>query len=390
MEDSRLTGGRVKRLAFLVLLIACSVRIAHAEPGADIPALRSYLAAHWQTPEDYVISKFKDHDIVFVGEYHRIRHDPELIQALIPRLYQAGIYNLGFEFGTVEDQAEIDRLVTSPVYDEALARRIMFHSLVSWGYQEYLDVYRAAWTLNHKLPKGAPRFRIVGLMYRPNWPALKDGDTPENRRKVWTKGPGDAFMAQVILDEFVAKNQKALVYCGIHHAFTSFRQPNLGYRDGRVGNIIYDKIGARTMTIFLHAPWPSSLGWNAPEVKPVGGAIDEVMQGFRDTRVGFDVAASPFGKLTATDTIYAEGHPNFTLADLADGYIFQKPLRAYEGVRVDPQFITDENFQEALDYLANPEARRWLTTPEKLRNAMQEDADMNRRFRHLWQQPTKP
>jgi hypothetical protein len=41
-----------------------------------------YITTHYQTPEEYLISKFKDHDIVFLGEWHRISHDPELIRRL--------------------------------------------------------------------------------------------------------------------------------------------------------------------------------------------------------------------------------------------------------------------------------------------------------------------
>ena len=52
--------------------------------------LLGYLEKNFRTPEDYVLSKFKDHEIVFIGEYHRIRHDVLLIQHLIPLLYKSG------------------------------------------------------------------------------------------------------------------------------------------------------------------------------------------------------------------------------------------------------------------------------------------------------------
>jgi len=53
--------------------------------------LLGYLKQNHKSPEDYVLAKFKDHQIVFVGEYHRIKHDAEFIQHLIPRLYEEGI-----------------------------------------------------------------------------------------------------------------------------------------------------------------------------------------------------------------------------------------------------------------------------------------------------------
>lgn len=244
-------------LASLMVLIF----VPSLAPPADLPqhdpkvveSLKSYLRSHYMTPEDYVISKFQDHDIVFLGEFHRIKHDPELVQALIPRLYKAGVYNLGFEFGAVEDQAEVDRMLSAPVYDLAIARKSLFHTLPVWGYKEYLDVYRAAWRLNHSLPPGAPRFRVVNLNL--TYPAEKKVDD-------------DAYMAKVVLEQIVSRKQKALVYCGMHHAFTRYHQPRydfekgklLGMNDQRMGNLVYQKIGNRAMTIFLHSPWVSSKG----------------------------------------------------------------------------------------------------------------------------------
>jgi hypothetical protein len=92
--------------------------------------LVQYLKNYGKSPEDYVVEKFQDYDIVFIGESHRVKHNLELIYNLIPRLYQAGVYNLGIEFGTDEYQDEVDRLITAEEYDEDLARLIMFKCYV--------------------------------------------------------------------------------------------------------------------------------------------------------------------------------------------------------------------------------------------------------------------
>jgi thioredoxin-related protein len=120
--------------------------------------LAAYLTSHWRSPEDYVVEKFSKYDIVFVGEIHRVKHDVELIHNLIPRLYKAGVYNLGIEFGRYEDQDKVDRLITADKYDEDLARWLQFKQFVGWGYKEYEDIYRKAWELNKSL-----RFYLLGL-----------------------------------------------------------------------------------------------------------------------------------------------------------------------------------------------------------------------------------
>jgi hypothetical protein len=373
-------------LVIVTLLALPFATSAQTIKVANEQQLVGFLNEHQQSPEEYVLTKFQNHDIVFLGEYHRIKHDVELVQALIPRLYAAGIHNLGFEFGTFDDQAQLDALIKAPVYDETLARTILFHNMPTWGYREYLDIYRAAWKVNRSLPVGAPRFRVVNLTYRPNWSVLQGERTPEVMSKVWYKGDPDAYMAQVVLREFVSKNEKALIYCGIHHAFTRYRQPIYDFVKGqlvrlnneRMGNLVYEHIGSRAMTIYLHAPWVSSKGWDASEVRPVNGVMDKVMLELKNTRIGFDIVGTPFASLPANDTYYTLGYPSFKLADFADGYIYQKAFRDYLGVTADPQFVTQSNLQEAIANLASPEARTQLTSPEQFLRAMQEDADMSR------------
>ncbi len=174
--------------------------------------LVQYLKTHWKTPEEYVVEKFSNYNIVFIGEYHRIKHDVELIHKLIPYLYKAGVYNLGIEFGAYEYQNKVDLLLTADKYNEDLARWLMFKFASFWGYKEYMDIYRKAWELNKSLPKNSPKFRVVNLNYIPNWRALKKEMTPELWKKVWHKGDSDEHMAKVIIKEFIDKGQKALIY----------------------------------------------------------------------------------------------------------------------------------------------------------------------------------
>ena len=88
----------------LHLSLGCSGQPANdAAIAARVDTLQSYLAEHYQTPEDYVISKFADHDIVFLGERHRLKHDVALVQDLIPLLHDAGVYHLGIEFARWAD-----------------------------------------------------------------------------------------------------------------------------------------------------------------------------------------------------------------------------------------------------------------------------------------------
>jgi hypothetical protein len=378
----------------LAVVISCSP-FPELHPAAqnNDNALSAYLTEDWTTPEDYIVSKFKDHDIVFIGEMHYIKHDPLLIQAVIPKLYQAGIYNLGMEFANFSDQEKIDRLTTGRRYDQDLARQILFDMFTTWGYQEYMDIFRAAWTVNRSLAKGAPRFRVVGLNYSPNYKLLTgpiDQLTAEQRKAVFYMGDDDAVMARVILKEFIDKNQKALIYSGINHALTHYRQPIYNFENKklirlnneRMGNYIYRKIGSRAFLIFLHSPWPSRQSQSpVGSVSPGNGKIDSVMAQFPNQRVGFDVAGTPFGQLRDSKAFYGLGHDDFKLEDFCDGYIYQMPFKNYQGVTTDPHFITKNNFAAAVQGILNFEARKNYKKPEDLIRVMRSLADIPGRFK---------
>src|SRR5436853_6984792 len=95
-------------LALFVLLSTASLAYqAPTAPSAAEQRAADYVAAHYQRPEEYVVGKFKDHDIVFAGEAaHLHRQSALFLQRLIPMLYRAGVRNLCYEMSLADDQAE--------------------------------------------------------------------------------------------------------------------------------------------------------------------------------------------------------------------------------------------------------------------------------------------
>ena len=381
-----------------LLLPNCSTSQKVPLPKLD-RALKSelvtWLDANALPPEEYVISKFRNHDIVFLGENHRIRHDPVLVQNLIPLLYRAGVRNLGIEFATAASQREIDSLLTGPVYDPGLAGKIFWDAWPWWGYQEYIDILRAAWRLNSTLPGDSPRFRVVGLNARMYWRHMwsqEDRNDPEIRKMIFPDGPSDQVMAETIRREILAHGEKALVYCGHNHAYTRYQQPNYDVEQGvlkgltsdRTGNLIYKEIGDRAFLIILHSPWPSATGYDDPEVYPADGVIDAVFAGLppEKRRAGFDVINSPFGRLPAATSYWSHATDDFRLDMYCDGWIYQKPLSQYEGVTVVPGWFNEGNRLQAIEQLANPDPRvkNRDRTVESLTEALASDTDLTRRF----------
>ena len=66
-------------IPFILIII-----IAFSCNKAEEKDLVRYLQQEGQSPENYIISKFKDHDYILLGENHRIKHDVDLVARLIP------------------------------------------------------------------------------------------------------------------------------------------------------------------------------------------------------------------------------------------------------------------------------------------------------------------
>lgn len=362
----------------LGMLMALGVWLSPAAAQDKIPLpdldpatsseLKAYLDAHKVTPEAYIVGKFEDHDVVFLGETHCIKYAGELVQRLIPMLRESGVYTLAVEFGRRVDQPLIDSLLAAPAYDEMLAREIVFRQFLHHGMREYVDVFKAAWQANQGLGAGERPLWIVGINDAPDWSYVKtpeDRDKDEIKRKVW-HGESERDWAQVIVDK-AAAGDKVLVSCGMHHAFTEYRMPIVNQSTGefirhyneRAGNYVFAEIGKRAITIALHAPWPSEKA-ESYATYAVDGVIDALMHelGPEYYPVGFDTRGTPFGALGAgRNCLYTQGYDDLTLADWCDGYVFHAPISQYQGMTPIPDFVNADNLARAQQYTWNPKMR---------------------------------
>ncbi len=308
-----------------------------------------YLIAHFQLPEDYIASKFKDHQLVFLGEgVHGSKQNLLFLQKLIPRLYKAGVYNIGFEMICSDEQPEVDRLLAAKQYDNTKALTLLFHwdPAIGFAAQEYADVLRAAWTLNLSLPKSAPRFRIVGTDLRPDWGLVKPGDDFRTRNARWKAWAGsnqiarNVWMMGMMRHEFIEKGLKALIYTGLGHATLYVgrdQREETGLRFS-VAYLLHRSFGDRVTSLLIL----SSASQN-----PV---IGEVMAGIPSKYqvIGFDVKGTPVGDLPLPDrmaaSILTDKKP-LTLADYTDGAVYISST--FDVVTIPPGFITPTRVDEA-------------------------------------------
>ena len=339
-----------------------------ADPAA-VSTLRSYAESHWMRPADYVAGAFADRDVVFLGDFVKTAEIPRFVASLIPALHAAGVRSLGLEYALSEDQARIDALLSAPAYDEAGARRITMNFNVTWGYREYVDIFKAAWEFNRTPAATGKPFRIVGLNARYLYEFIQtdtDKTNAEIIRKVLANGDTESHMADVIRREFTDKKEKALVYCGLQRACTRFRDTKYATtatemkiaETRRAAEIVSSRIGARAGTILLHSPWldaSSVIGLSYP----FGGEVDALIDGLPPDRRtgGFDAAGTPFGSLKVATGWWSVDHPGLTLADICDGYLILGPISELHAASPIDGFIQAADAEYAVKNYPEPKSK---------------------------------
>ncbi|WP_447726477.1 ChaN family lipoprotein [Sphingomonas koreensis] len=326
-----------------------------------------------QAPGDYLLAKFRNADIVLLGEDHAVRQSVAFVTSVIPKLYAAGVTNLVMEFGAEEDQARLDRLATAPVYDADAARQLMFNYNVMWSWQDYRDLYRAVWAFNRSLPEGKPPFRIVNMSYVFDWSGFTGTRTPETLRQVFPRGMVDQFRAERIAREVLDRGQKALVLTGTLHAFTRFAAGQT-QSDGdgfcqrtanALGNRLHAAYGTRITNVMLHQSLPALPGRRDVFEQPGDGAVERIMRQNGNRPAGFDLRGAPMGSVRDY-SYYGLCDRDFTLADLFDGYIFLAPFKDLRAATPDAGFVDEANLERAIEQFPDPD---WSPRPANLAEA---------------------
>lgn len=311
-------------------------------PDADYAFLRDWIDRNARPADDYLVGLFKRHDVVVFGEAHNVREHKLLIIDLIPRLYrEAGVRCIGWEFSNPSNNAELEKLTTSPQPDPAAlldyARAFGSHA---WDSREHWDLIEAVRKLNSGLPPGAERMRFVGIDKPIDWVDVytklktQPKDSPEMKalyREVELER--DVEMAEAAERETLAKGVKGLLFVGRGHDETHFGlPPDKPYRRPIMGQVLHKKHGDRVFQVM--ADW----GKFVPMDKAVGSR--------HRTPIGFDMYSSPFASVLMVDM-----RPIPTkMANLARGYVYFGPVERLHRNTTIPGFVTDAMFEKYKEY----------------------------------------
>ena len=146
------------------------------------------------------------------------------------------------------------------------------------------------------------------------------------------------------------------------HSFTQYRFTE---KAPRFGYILHEKYGDRVFQVCLHQPHfgPEVLTGNPPTSHPViVDFIEKVISKNANNPVGFDVDNSPFANLKDSKSLYFASQENAVFSDIAQGYIYIKPIRNLGKMTWIECFVDRSNFKRAK---AIAEKRGWIAMFEK-------------------------
>jgi hypothetical protein len=265
-------------------------------------------------PVKYLAEKVRSHDVVILGEPHRVSEHYRFLAGALAEAKRAGAVCLAMELFSLPSQADIDRLMRSSRFDGALARRIVLRAFPGFFYEELFLVLKKAWEVNERLG----RFDVLAL-----------------------GGGGDRGMADRVAAR--AAGGKVLVYSGMHHAFSGYYQPGLSQLlgneystlDSRMGQYLRHRQGLDVFTVALHNAFPKKwflfggfFLYRKPYVLPFSGVLDQVLP-MCGNEAGFDTAAADLRGAIDDFSYYSAGYSPLRLKDYSDGYVFLGPIEEY-------------------------------------------------------------
>lgn len=325
--------------------------------------LIQHLNTDGKPPEDYVVSKFQNHQIVLLGEIHEVRETCQFVASLIKPLDEANVKRLCIEYLPSRVNDRLHEIITAEEYDEAAVVQLFRESAwPTWGYREYMEIIRAVWQVNHDRESGTDDFLAVGIDSDWKQVELLKAD-PQSRFETLVQR--ENHMTQMIRDT-AQNDQKVLVHIGFAHTV----------RHGiRVAEQLSDDFGDKLFQVVMHHRLT-----NMDREAPITATIEAAVKESRFEQVGFDVASSPFATLEDPRLASARMlQGDASLGALAQGLIYLNPVGQLSRVTWVEGFIIDETFPAALQIARK---NRWISEDDHPKSASELDQLLRQRYSH--------
>lgn len=239
---------RVLTAPTLASALLATIPAGQGDPrGQALEEIVQYVREHAEPPKSFILGAFEAHRIVFVGDVHPAAEPKRLVAQLVPELKARGLLDVLVLEVPYEQQPVIDAYLASNPEE---ANLLVSHPLTlraHWGAaEEYLEIYRAVWSVNRRLPPGS-RIRIVAVD-APRGPPQVASETDAVARYARR----DAVMARRIEQEVLLRDPDArvLIFMGGYHGLK-----NLG-AEAQWGGA---RAPVRWMAARLQERWPEPI-----------------------------------------------------------------------------------------------------------------------------------
>lgn len=245
-----------------------------------------------QDANEYIASKYQNHDIVILGEHHWNNNELSFVEQNIPLLYKKGVRCFAFEFLAFTAQDKIDRLIASDKFSNSLRDSIISEK-AHWFVKEYMDILYVLWKFNKSSKE---KIKVLGLDIPKSFPNSIDRDTT---------------MADNVIKYYSQTQAKMLIYCGRNHGFTKWRMCKLTGDIMRMGNIVYESFPDKVTNIafFPMIYYDQNQKFHFLSYKNQKSVF------------GIDLKNSPISKNTSGQD-YLQECNNYSLGSFYDGAIF--------------------------------------------------------------------
>jgi hypothetical protein len=325
---------------FPLLLALASAGVPAATP---VP-LPSHAAAMAQAPSpaDFVIDKFKTHDLLVFDDAMHTAVEPWrfYIELVKNPAFHKQVRHIFIEVLPVNFQPAIDAYLASPVDDPTLLYpALQAASDLGWAYQSYIDLLRAVREVNRTLPADK-RLRVVGTDQPSYWPLMT---TKRDWELSMVSGEArDYHMYAVTASQlgWFRKGEKGILLTNTRHSYKGIRNAK-GELYWNAGTFFQQHHPGKTYAVRIHhaalelKPRTAPAGTSTREgleraqvrwIRMEDGAWDCAHKAAGYRPLGLELRGTPFGKAAYVGNHMMDVQAGTSMLDAYDGLLFLAPI----------------------------------------------------------------
>lgn len=317
----------MKKYLFLILLSIIS-NLTFSQNKEIKPYVDFLKSNNKQSAKDYILQKFKNHDIVILCERdHRDLSQYLLIKEILEdKYFQKHVGNIFTEIGVVNLNPEINNILKSTNLDSATINRkfaefqqnCSYHPI--WEKYNYQFLLKTIYAINKK-----SKHKISYFPSEVEFDWYKVIDSKDYEKKlIKIEEERDKIIADNIIKNFKGlKHKKALIILNYRHAFN--RDVFAGKEKmENASRYLFDFFGKKATNILINGVYQDL---NGKTTLLQSGKWDASFKYLNIENLGFDFKNSPFG----TDNFDFWPFKNtYKYNDIFDGFVFYKPVEKYK------------------------------------------------------------